>query len=678
MKTNQILKICLLMFVFLLAFSIGAQSVRNQIEYEKEQASNPVRQYMRENYGVDYIEEYQAKLKQEVWLNFTNSVKQQFSDEECLNDWKQKLLETNEYGTSTQQSPVQANAYTWLNLVSVNPFVDLSAFSLSGLSFTAMLMIPKFGRKLLQKKWLIAFVIVAFIFYAGFMLGKTIASPSFPPNLYLDSLPSTASYVIETDGTYYWAMKDTGQIVYGGASNAGGVNGTVASSVIQAVLDAVRISGGGRVFIKDGTYVLKSMLKIGSNTVLEGESWQTILQMTADVQTEYNDATIRNYNAYNTNIDSNIVIKNLQISGGETATFANYDGGAILFAGVVDSLIDHVYAHGYRHHLIRIASSPTWGACSRVTVQNCLAKTVGYNGIHFEGEPEIKTTDSLAIGNYATDCDVGICAYGASYTLIVGNVVWNIFNSYVQHSKIDIVLEDHATRCAVIGNTVRGRNSDRSYDWDESGIVTLTNSSDNLIANNLIEDKDFNGIGISTVNNIVVGNFIRQSTTNWTLQKGIEVNSGGNIVSDNVIEGGHMSMGIEAEGSDNLISNNIIRNNQLWYGGIRFYGQRNFIKNNRIYEDTLGSLSIGFRLENTSSDNVLEGNILRNLNTGIKIYSGASNNQIYRNYFLPTLTTIISDAGTGTKVKYNIGYVTENSGTATITASTSVTVNHGL
>ncbi len=80
----------------------------------------------------------------------------------------------------------------------------------------------------------------------------------------------TCTYRIFVNQSYYYAEDClTFSIDFGGQSNIGGVNGSDASSVIQAALDALP-SNGGSVDLFAGTYVLTSMLTIPSNTVLSG------------------------------------------------------------------------------------------------------------------------------------------------------------------------------------------------------------------------------------------------------------------------------------------------------------------------------------------------------------------------------------------------------------------------
>jgi len=75
-------------------------------------------------------------------------------------------------------------------------------------------------------------------------------------DLYFDDLPSTASYVINTDGTYIWATRYDGYVAYGDSANRGGVDGTNSSAVINACIG--NLTNGQIIFFKNGTYVLGS------------------------------------------------------------------------------------------------------------------------------------------------------------------------------------------------------------------------------------------------------------------------------------------------------------------------------------------------------------------------------------------------------------------------------------
>ncbi len=86
-----------------------------------------------------------------------------------------------------------------------------------------------------------------------------------------------------------------------------------------------------------------------------------------------------------------------------------------------------------------------------------------------------------------------------------------------------------------------------------------------------------------------------------------------------------------------------------------------------------------------STDNLIVGNTILSTGDTKHTYgireadSNQDNNRILHNYISGVDTAPILHQGAGTLVKDNIGYVTENSGTATIAnGQTSVTITHGL
>lgn len=80
------------------------------------------------------------------------------------------------------------------------------------------------------------------------------------------------SYVIYTDGTYYYSENgETGELDFGGSTNEGGASGTSPLAVIQATIDALTTTGG-KISIKRGVYIVTATLTYRENIVIEGES----------------------------------------------------------------------------------------------------------------------------------------------------------------------------------------------------------------------------------------------------------------------------------------------------------------------------------------------------------------------------------------------------------------------
>jgi hypothetical protein len=73
-------------------------------------------------------------------------------------------------------------------------------------------------------------------------------------------LEGRGAYLIRQNGSYIEALSSsTGNITYGGADNAGSIDGTDASDVINAALNALA-SSGGAVYIKKGDYTITSQI----------------------------------------------------------------------------------------------------------------------------------------------------------------------------------------------------------------------------------------------------------------------------------------------------------------------------------------------------------------------------------------------------------------------------------
>jgi hypothetical protein len=98
------------------------------------------------------------------------------------------------------------------------------------------------------------------------------------------------SYFIRINGGVYEAIDPYGNLDYGGASDAGGVDGAVCSSVIQACITALAASGG-LIKFDIGTYPIVAALNVGWGITLVGTNLGTytgtvtgtILKLAGDV-----------------------------------------------------------------------------------------------------------------------------------------------------------------------------------------------------------------------------------------------------------------------------------------------------------------------------------------------------------------------------------------------------------
>ena len=189
--------------------------------------------------------------------------------------------------------------------------------------------------KKLQQVLVISAVALA-VFSLGYFIGfSTIQTPSFPSNIYFNNLPSTASYVIQTDGTYYWAIRADGKIVFGGANNAGGVSGTDAAAVIQNAINA--LPNGGLIHIKAGVYYIYKTINVDRPVIIEGEGPDWF-----GTHGTYLRARVSGH-VFNVEFPSLMfmpIIRNMQIES------APGYAGIRLGANVSDPIVENVAIHG--------------------------------------------------------------------------------------------------------------------------------------------------------------------------------------------------------------------------------------------------------------------------------------------------------------------------------------------
>jgi len=223
---------------------------------------------------------------------------------------------------------------------------------------------------------------------------------------------------------------------------------------------------------------------------------------------------------------------------------------------------------------------------------------------------------------------------------------------------------------------------------------------------NHIEDCD-GGLAVAHggQNNIILGNILKDNTHGFLFEDG-----DGSIIVGNInMGGGHgfqmfsmnecvLADNISWEGENNgiyLLSshNNLISNNKLygnWRGGILIEdSNRNLIQGNVLRNNTSGGLLYIYeiRLTGYSSYNIVRNNYIFvdhetwRADYGIEEEPGATTdyNIIEENYIEGVDVSGVRTIGANTKVRRNIGYVTENSGTGTFTSgSQQAWVAHGL
>ncbi len=198
---------------------------------------------------------------------------------------------------------------------------------------------------------------------------------------------------------------------------------------------------------------------------------------------------------------------------------------------------------------------------------------------------------------------------------------------------------------AILGN-VRGN---RIISPTSDGIYVRTASHKSNIIDNVIESAGGIGINIVASND----NIITNNRIDTPISYGLALNTSHyNVISENKILSAS-TRGMNIYGTYNRISKNYLQS--IFGSGIYLDNGYNTVTDNDIIDVATGGTKI------------LEAN------------SGADYNYISGNRISGTGAGIIGRVGVNTKVARNIGYTTENSGTATIASgNTSITVSHGL
>lgn len=210
-----------------------------------------------------------------------------------------------------------------------------------------------------------------------------------------------------------------------------------------------------------------------------------------------------------------------------------------------------------------------------------------------------------------------------------------------------------------------------------------THEEFDIVANNVVYSNqgDPYGHGIDyctgSKHNIIEGNVCfhngQTSGGGLALWDGLENTIMGNTLTSNYVG---LTVGIPSFGNKtrgNTIVGNTISNNTR--NGLHLEGVNNFVSKNTFSNNEENGVYVnGTDTEN----NIIEGNRFEN-NQGWQIHITAfSSDTIIKNNVILG-NNLIQNQGTNTLIKQNLGYATENSGTATIPAgSTTRSVEHGL
>ena len=283
-------------------------------------------------------------------------------------------------------------------------------------------------------------------------LGRAVVPPSY--------------IVFKVGGMVYTRNGLTGQVELGS---------TDASTVIQAVLDALS-PGGGRVVIRRGVYEIRRTLRIPSNVVLAGEGASTVL-------INRTGATMIQNKGFGASPDYNIFVEDIY-----------FDGGGLDYSIIDFSPVNNVAVRRCVFTNVGARAALAISDGSNFTVVNnyfmppfggdCFysnnAKHLIVQGNHFEGAG-----------------DTGVAVDGsveATRISIIGNTFLNCHYQAVSHGG-------NVNKSAIAGNTISGGRGGIRLDTfgypEKPNLITING--------NIISDTTF-GVRLNVHSALVVAN----------------------------------------------------------------------------------------------------------------------------------------------------------------------------
>jgi len=206
----------------------------------------------------------------------------------------------------------------------------------------------------------------------------------------------TASYVIYHENEFYAQNGSTGAIDFSGPD---------AAIVIQEAMMALK--DGGKLFLKNGTYVVNSTVRVPSNTAIEGEGWGTIVRVGDFANTE----AFKSLEG-----SSGIIFKNFKIDGNK-ANQTSLTGAMINLSESADGLLENVMIDSSADSGIWIAST------TDVLVINCRVSNCNSAGVGIRGP---LTARVAVIGGYYVGNVVGIQVINdCQFVTVVGVIAEN-------------------------------------------------------------------------------------------------------------------------------------------------------------------------------------------------------------------------------------------------------------
>ena len=426
-----------------------------------------------------------------------------------------------------------------------------------------------------------------------------------------------------SDGT----LKSTGGALLVAATGASSAVKAVTSYVCDGTADDVEIqaaisalpSAGGKIILSEGTFTISTAIEVPSNVTIIGAGSATILNRTAT-------GNILNIIGTSGSHKSKVLIADLKITGPSIV------GTQVTGVGLYIDYSDHCLIQN-----IEISGFGALGDDAGLQIRRSTTITVAKSIFH--------------------DNKNGICT-GQSTSTSFPEADRCTFAENRMYSNFDDGLHlQQSARNLIVGNI--------AYSNGETGIDLLGDDSDTVVGNFCysnteagIEVGNSTSTGNPDIGHVITGNVCRSNTTNGIL---IANNADYCMISGNVCRG-NSSHGMQIGGNSGK--------------NVRYC---------RITGNICEGNVDGIRILNNATDNVVSSNTCR-ANSGRGIYTvnsgiaSPTGTYVEDNYTASNTTAniAINNAAT-TIIRRNVGYVSENNGTATVAnGTTSIAVSHGL
>jgi parallel beta-helix repeat protein len=255
-----------------------------------------------------------------------------------------------------------------------------------------------------------------------------------------------------------------------------------------------------------------------------------------------------------------------------------------------------------------------------------------------------------------------------------------IINNMVRHSGGDGIGIGESTNCLIANNVI---NLTNPHGWILSEGIDLAHSANEITVTGNVLLNTGSGIAMreASHNNLIEGNRILNA-----FGKGIIILDGSNrnSIKNNVIRSSTMEGIFVGSSHFSSITGNVVSESRS-HGIYIIESNNNIVSSNTFIANTQGGHGVMDLDGAATHNNLITNNIFRHAGIGvipfksIRLHPAVADNWVINNDVRHGASGSIINAGARNIIRDNAGHVTENSDTVTIpTGATSVNITHGL